>query len=150
MGLEYDAPTVNGSADIFQNNSEVCLFNSSGCAPGRLIRFVHASSGFGTSALPQLQVSVAQGASFPQICDKTAWISDSSVHCLFSSALSPEFRIFEVVVGATGTRLSIQNPFFIPAPPLLTNETVHFRIYKDTSYPESDNGFLNFGYDESL
>ena len=145
MGLEYDAPTVNGSADVFQNNSELCLFNSSGCAPGRLIQFLHASSGFGTSALPQLQLSVVQGASFPQICDKTAWISDSSIHCLFSSALSPEFRSFEVVVGATGTRLSIQNPFYIPAPPLLTNQTVQFRIYRDTAFPQNDNGFLNFG-----
>jgi hypothetical protein len=141
----YDNPTANRSADIVSNNSEVCFVNSSGCAPGRVIRFGHSSSGFGVHKLPQLQLSVIQGT-FTSLCYNSTWVSDSSAFCLFSSYVSPEFRELTVVVESTGSRLQIKNPSYIPAPPPLNNETVKIRFYSRVSFPEGeDKGFRDFG-----
>jgi hypothetical protein len=144
--LSYNIPAVNMSAEVVVNNSIACFFNSSGCVPGRLIQFVHASSGFGTSALQQLQLSVVQGGAPARNCDNTSWLSDSSMYCLFSAALSPEFIQLRIVVGTTGAHLFVKNPSYIQAPPPLNNETVKIRIYKNARYPEGeDRGFREFG-----
>jgi len=144
--VEFDLPAVNGSADVFKENSRECVFNSSGCVPGRLIHLVHSTSGFGTSPIPQPMLSLVQGGSPSQACDNTSWISDSSVFCLFSPAFSPEFRSVHVIVGTTGVHLSLRNPFYIPAPPPLTNETVKFRFYTGATFPRGeDDRFREFG-----
>jgi len=144
--LSYNIPAVNMSAEVVVNNSVACFFNSSGCIPGRLIQLVHASSGFGTSALQQLQLSVVQGGAPARNCDNTSWFSDSSMYCLFSAALSPEFTQLRIVVGTTGAHLFVKNPSYIQAPPPLNNETVKIRIYKNARYPEGeDRGFREFG-----
>ncbi len=144
--VSYDVPVVNTSADIVVNNSIACFFDSSGCVPGRLFRLVYASSGFGTSVLPQLQLSVVQGSLPARNCDNTSWFSDSSMYCLFNAALSPEFSQLRVVVSTTGSQLSVKNPSYIQAAPRLNNETLKFRIYKNAKYPEGeDRGFREFG-----
>jgi hypothetical protein len=144
--LSYDVPAVNISGEVVVNNSIACFFNSSGCSPGHLIQLIYGSSGFGTSAQSLPQLSVVQGSAPARRCDNISWFSDSSMHCLFNHALSPEFFQIRVIVGTTGAQLPVKNPTYIQAPPLLNNKTVQFRIYKDALYPENqDLGFREYG-----
>jgi hypothetical protein len=143
--LKYDAPAVNGSAGIVSENSDVCIFNTSGCVSGRLVQLVHSSSGFGTSAFPLKKLSVVQGSQTRE-CDNTSWFSDSSIYCLFSATVSPEFRNFQVFVEPASALLPILNPFYLPAPPPMTNDTVHLRFFRNLIYPQGeDKGYRDFG-----
>lgn len=144
--LSFDAPFVNGSADAISNNSVACFFNSFGaCLSGRLIQFVNSSRGFGTSSFPPRTVKLVQGSQ-SKSCDNTSWISDSSVYCLYSAVISPEFRFLQVYVDPIPSQLNIKNPFYLPAPPSLSSETVQLRFYQKVAYPDGeDKGFQLFG-----
>jgi hypothetical protein len=142
--LFFDPPAANESSNMFSNISEVC-FNATGCITGRFISVEHASSGFGTSTLPLRRLSLTQGSE-TKPCNISSWISDSSVHCFFAAFISPEFPDFQVVIEPIISRITIKNPFFIPAPPSLSNETIHFRFYQNLVYPEGiDQSFQRFG-----
>jgi hypothetical protein len=80
-------------------------------------------------------------------CDNSSWISDSSVHCLFSAAVSPEFRILQVVIEPVPSQaVTISNPFYIPAPPSMSNDTVQFRFFQGLLYPQGeDKRYREFG-----
>jgi hypothetical protein len=129
--IQYDAPAANASAVAVENNANVCVFNSSRCEPGHLVQLVHSSSGFGSGPIPSRLLSVIQGT-VTRPCDNSSWVSDSSVQCLFAAALSPEFFSLHVVVqvASTQTQISIRNPFYVPAPPLLSNSTVNVRFFR--------------------
>jgi hypothetical protein len=142
----FDVPAVNATANVFANNSEVCAFNSSsGCMSGGLIQLEYSSSGFGTCSFPQFFLSLVQGSS-SQKCNKSSWVSDSSVQCLYSSAPSPEFPSLKMLVEPAGAQVPIRNPYFLPAPPTLTPDTAKFRFYSNVTFPAGDDKlFQNFG-----
>jgi hypothetical protein len=143
--LAFDAPAVNGSANVFSENSNICYFNSSGCLSGKLVQLTHASSGFGTCAFPTRQFLLVQGSQ-SRLCDNSSWVSDSSIYCLFSASLSKEFRDFQVITeSAASQAVTILNPFFIPAPPSMSNSTLQFRFYGNVMYPQDDKRYLDFG-----
>jgi hypothetical protein len=62
--ISYNSPTVNSSASLFFNNSDLCAFNESNssiCATGRLLQLLDCSSGYGTySLMPKIQLSIKQ------------------------------------------------------------------------------------------
>jgi hypothetical protein len=143
-----DSPVVNGSAFVISENADVCFFNSSGCETGRLIQLVQSTSGFGTCLFPLRQLNVVQGGQ-SRNCDATSWVSDSSMHCLFNAPVSPEFPGLQVAVvyeGFSSSQMPVQNPFYKPASPSLSKETVQLRYYQNPTFPTGeDNGFRQFG-----
>jgi hypothetical protein len=143
-----DSPVVNGSARVISENADVCFFNSSGCETGRLIQLVQSASGFGTCLFPQRQLNVVQGGQ-SRNCDATSWVSDSSMHCLFNAPVSPEFPGLQAAVvyeGFSSSQMHVQNPFYKPASPSLSKETVQLRYYQNPTFPTGeDNGFRQFG-----
>jgi hypothetical protein len=150
LALAFDSPAVNRSADLFSENSDVCFFNSSGCLAGKLVQLTRASSGFGTCAYPTRQFTLVQGGQ-SRSCDNSSWISDSSVHCLFAASVSPEFRDFQVVSESAALQaVTILNPFYIPAPPSLSNGTLQFRFYRNLMYPQDDKRYIDFGTTSSF
>ncbi len=145
LSLSFDTPAVNRSADAVSDNSNTCFFNSSGCVPGKLFQLVHSASGFGTCALPLRQLTLVQGSQSRPF-DNTTWVSDSSVYCLFSADVSPEFRDLQVVVQPASLPVSILNPFYLPTPPMLSNQTVHYRFFRNLVFPRGeDKRYLEFG-----
>jgi hypothetical protein len=63
---------------------------------------------------------------------------------LFNTELSPEFRHLQVIMGTSVAQLSIKNPAYIPAPPLLNNETLKLRIYQDPFFPDGIDAAARF------
>ncbi len=151
--LVYNFPTVNSSASLLSNGTALfspnqagnCIFNdsaSSMCATGHLFQMISSSSGYGIhNAAPSMAIQIVQGQGRSvQSCDRSLWVSDSAMYCLFTQIILKDN--YNISVMITSGVVTIRNTFFVPASPEINSDTMKIRVYSGTSIPSQSLGYF--------